>query len=778
MVAERTPNSVSGSRDPLSVFVPLRANDQPDTDDARRVKLVNDLWASQDDLLRASNRQIEENIRMLAGQHWGMIHPLTGKWMDVTEWMSPAERRWKPRPVFNRLLPWFILTHARLTENPPIVTFVPGPDRIDAELAEIMDILFKTLWSELGMTQKVDLLMAWLIPSGRAYLQSRVDLNKGPLVPWIGRADELPIRTQIGEGEWADVVDLGTGEPLAGPPADDIPFGPDGQPLAHYDENGEIVETGEPHQEREGSLVVDVLSPLEVRGEWGPHPWEEKNWHMVRTYLSPEQVWEQFGVALNPDTTGGEHGELENVLFGTGFAQAHNGGLQSRGANPDTTGYVEITSLWQRPAPFPGMEEGANSAGGRYLCVASKQEVVLKDGPRPVAYPYCSPIRCFDFIRIPGRPRGTSPQDAMNPVQRAYNRTFAQLQEHVNLVTNPKPIIDKQSKINSETWTNQPGQGFVVNRRQGVAPVEYIQPPPLGQDVYKLLQLQLIELTTLGNLQGTQGEMPAPDASGELVKELRFNSDRFLGPTVRRAVEEFGRMIEDWRVLLPMIWPDEKVLAYAGEDNVARTLLVRPIMFEKGRVNIRPDAESMLPEGRGERQQRVWQMYMNGMFGIPGSPQALKQFFELARFPHLSRTAKPGGEDRITAEHENAMLLQGTPGDQIPVFEWYDDEIHLMVHESLMKTPEFLAQPDEIKAGFIQHRQVHLINLQKKAADQMQQMAAMQGAPAGAGPGGSSPGGAGPSTMAAAAGAPPFVDSAANHAPASVPGGGYPNAIQ
>jgi hypothetical protein len=66
------------------------------------------------------------------------------------------------------MLPWFVLTHARATENQPIVTFVPGPDRADAELAEVLDIAMKSLWFETGMEDVHDRLMAWVIAAGRA----------------------------------------------------------------------------------------------------------------------------------------------------------------------------------------------------------------------------------------------------------------------------------------------------------------------------------------------------------------------------------------------------------------------------------------------------------------------------------------------------------------------------------------------------------------------------------------------------------------------------------
>lgn len=717
--------SADRTRARYSKFVPLRTKpDMEDPYDPQRVQMVQTLWSSLDDLVRHYNRQVEENIRMLAGQQWSIYHPVLGKWMDVTEWMDADERKWRQRPVFNRLLPWFIITHARATENPPIVTFVPGPDRIDAELAEVMDIAQKSLWQELGMVDTNDRLMAWLIAAGRGHLHTRIDVHRGPLREWIGE-DFIPVV----DANDVPLVDS-HGEPIH-QLAQGVPFDANGQPLAiwrHIDAGaGEIVRTGRPHAQPEGQLRVETLSPLQVRAQWGPQPWHEKAYHLVRSYHTPEEVYDWFGVELEPETRGGavsDAGELERILFGTGFYGATDTRLTDQGNAIHTDGYIEVTQCWRAPCGYGGMETTPDSPGGRYTAVT--RTTCLTDGVRPARFPYTSPIRTFEFVRLPGRPNGTTPQEAMNPVQQAYNEGYARIKEHVNLCTNPKGVIDSGSGIKARQFTNRPGDNFVVTRRPGVPAIEYIAPPALGRDVYELQRMLLQELTDMGYTRGTEADPPTPDASGQLVKELRFNSDRFLGPTLRRAVEEYGRMIEDWQVLLPIIWDEQKILSYAGDDNIARTVTVLPHMFEQGKVNVRPDVESMLPEGRGDRQARVYKMYMDGLFGPPGSPPALARFYELASMPHLSRVAKPGGVDRTMAEQENGRLVQGTDPRSLPVFEWYDDDVHLMVHETFMKSPEFLKLSTPMRDAFVFHREVHRQSRAKKLAAAVMQQAATQ----------------------------------------------------
>lgn len=773
--------SVSGPRN----FVPLRkAPDAEDEQDGRRHVLLRAGWTQLDDLYRQQNRQIEENVRMISGQQHSFFHAPTGRWLDVPQWMSPDEQRWRPRPTINMLLPWFVITHARATENTPIITFVPGPDRLDAELAEVMDIAQKTVWFEANMEDVHDRLMGWVIMGGRGHLMSRINPNKGAMRKWIGD-DLVPV-----VDPYDQPVDDGDGG-QAQMPAQGVPFGPDGQPRAKWrqtggtPQEGELVPTGAPHETPIGSIEVDVYSPLQCRGEWGPNPWWMKARHWIRSYLTPEQVYDLYGVQVEPDTRGqiSDVGELERILYSSGFfGQATLANDQATQISTD--GYVEVTQMWEAPCSYGGMNREGDSPGGRWL-VGTKSGLILRDGVRPCAFPYTSPLNTFEFIRVPGRPGGFTMAEPLNPIQREINSGHGRVNAHVNLSTNPKAIIDTASGLRAGSFTNKPGQNHYVNRRPGVPAIEYAVPPQLGKDVYSQMELMAKAFSDIGFMAGAN-DPGTPGDSGEKVKEVRFNTDRFLGPTMRRVAGEYGRTFETWQCLFPEIWDMETAISYGGDDNIARTITVWPEMFKEGKVNVRPDVESMLPEGRGEKQEKVMAFYNLGLFGLPGSPQAIKKFWEMAHMPHLSRAAKVGGIHATTAEQENGKLLTGTPAQEIPVFEWYDDAVHLMIHEEFMSSPEFIKQDDQIKLGFVMHRKAHQFNMQQKMAQQVAQQAAMQaqlgppggpGAPGGGGPPGgappggpSAPGGPNPREIRPGPPTPPTGGVPGGHMPTATPG--------
>lgn len=696
---------------------------EDDGHDQARIDYVRWRWHSQNQLLRQRDRQIEQNIRMLAGQQWTVWSNLLGRWVDLRDYLKDTERRWRHMPVVNRLMHWFMLLHARMTENPPVITFQPSTgDRNDAQLAEVMDTVYKHLWREAEMSHVVDELMAWLIPCGTAYLQSRIDPFLGDPKQFQGQAN---LQLMGEDGQPALGID---GQPITRE-FSGVPFNEKGEPMAQVGPNGEMEKLSDPFVLYDGGLSVEVMPCIQVRGEWGETPWGKKGWHMKRLLLSPEEAWNQFGLEIEP-TISAEEGEEGNIsrriLKGGGFFGAASGRDAFRTSDAESVGgYVEVFELWERPSRLPGTQRTDEDAGGRLLTVAGNHRV--RDGQRNGPFPNTSPIRRFDFVKIPGRPSGTSPQEMMNGPQRTLNRVYAQILQNVTLIANPVQLIDEQS-VNQEQETNRPGSRVFANL-QGLTqpPVQYVQVPTMGSDIWRTTAQLRSELDELGNIAGAEGTPPTADASGELVKELRFNSDRFVGPTLRRAVQEFARMAEDWKIMVPQMWDSSKMIRVAGDDIAPITITVSPDMFEQGTANAEPDVESMLPEGRGERQVRVRNMYADGLLGQPGTPGAVKAFLDLARFPHIGRAVRPGGVDRSTAEQNVAKLLLGTPAQQIPVFEWYALDVHVTILREFMASPEYLKQPTPIQSQFVQHR----ITLQMASLVQAQNLVAQQAAIAG-----------------------------------------------
>jgi hypothetical protein len=150
---------------------------------------------------------------------------------------------------------------------------------------------------------------------------------------------------------------------------------------------------------------------------------------------------------------------------------------------------------------------------------------------------------------------------------------------------------------------------------------------------------------------------------------------------------------------------------------------VLPEMFD-GRINVRPNMESAAAESKDRKRQRLLQLYQLGAFGNPADPmqqpKAVKMLLELLQFPELTRATRPGGIDRVMAEHNLGRIVRGDAAEAIPLLEVYDYEVHMGVFDDYMKSPEFVQNTDEQTAAqFVLFRELMI------AAFQAQQLQAV-----------------------------------------------------
>lgn len=726
--SQKTGQSGAGGRgagrgyDPLKMTVRLReAPLAPDDLDAKRIETFQRERDAQTDVLLVRDRQIEYNIRMICGQQWNTWSPLVGRFVDVAASLSRDEKKWRQLPVVNKLLPWYVSTHTRLTENQPIISWIPGPDRIDSQLAEVLDTLTKLDWRRANMSAINSQLFAWVVMAGRGHILSRLDMTKGDWKPWVADA-HLPIVRADG----SPMLDQ-YGQPAHTPqPVQDVPIKPDGTPHAVMTPDGVQV-TGPPHHERQGGITCEVYSPLQVRSQWGPQLWHQKTWHDVLRFLTPEQVYEQWGVEVEPDISGADANNmatLERVLYGSGFYGAMRG-VSGASGWPDTNVKGPLCSVYQRweaPKPFderllntwyaPLMER-KDQPGGREIVWTPK--TVISDGPREVRWPYVSPINTWDFIDLMGRPSGTTPVEMLNNLQRSLNKRTQQIDEHAAVSGSPQRIVYDDSGIDKNQVNNSPTKVYVATRGPGPA-IEWSAPPALSSDVYRAKDATAAEIQEVGMTAGNSGQPPTDDPSGVLVEQLRFDTDRYLGDCSRRAVGEYGRLAENWLAVYPIIYTEDDVITLNGDDNLARTIVVYPKLFEQGMVHVQPDIESMVPESRAQRQSQAYRLWKEGAWGDPRDPKVRDIFLRASRFTSYGQLSRPGGTDRTMAEQENGRLLAGAPGVQIA--PWQDDDVHLWILEDFMKSPEFWKQKPKVQRAFQFHRQQHLMQKQAKAQGQ------------------------------------------------------------
>lgn len=731
MTAPRTqwqssdPKSVPGEK-PLP---PIKANpnDPDDGFDADRIHLVRAVrWEPQTQALIAYHRTIEDNVRMLAGRQWDVWSELLGSYVDIAQYMTDEEKRWRQRPVVNLLQYWFMLTHARLTENPPSLVFQPATnDRLDQQLADCLDPIFKTQWSETGMDEVFVRLAAWLIAAGEAYVESAVDFTKGEARQLTGPA-VLSMQGQDGQ-----TIE----RPTSGP----VPYDAMGNPLASLTEDGAgyaVNEGAEPHEDYEGCITPRVRSPLEVRSEWGAETaWEERKWIITRSYMTPQEIYDLYKVVVTGDastTMDASTVFLQRLLFSSGYfgAVSNRPGATLTQPGFSQQHYVAVDTMWEKPSAFS--PETDDSPGGRLLIVTGSH--VLHDSVRPFRTKAAGPIRRAQFIQQPGRGGfGSTPLEQLVPIQKTYNRGWAQILEHRNLSTNPILVVDSNAGI-ADDFTNLPGSKIEADFAANHQPAYYLSPPPLSADVWRIQSMLLEIILRLGSIQGAEGQTPTEGASGELVSQLRFNSDRPVSIAARSLAHLVTGLADDWVAILPTIWTTEKTISYTGDDNVFKTITLTADLWD-GSVRVRPDLENARLEAPEAKQQRAMALFTAGIFGPPGTPEASAGFAAYAKTAGLDTiTNSDRGVDADMIRQFMSQLAQGVPVQSIQLEEWYDYAVWLKVMREHLASPEFLRYDEAVKQNFrvfyelVQHAQQAVLMTQaERAAPVAAALAATEG---------------------------------------------------
>lgn len=695
--------------------------------DSDRIELVRGKrWEPQTPALLAYHRTIEEGIRMLSGRQWDVWSELMGAYVDVTHYMTDEEKRWRQRPAVNLLQYWFMLTHARLTENPPEPIFQPATsDRLDQQLAEALDPIFKTLWSETGMDDTFVRAVAWLISAGEVYVESAIDFSKGDK-----RSLTAPAVLSM-QGQ--------DGEPIERQTQGPVPYDAQGNPQASLTDDGagySVNDGAKPHEDYEGCISPRVRSPLEVRSEWGSDTkWEDRKWIITRSYLTSQEIFDKYGVECQADQDAdGSAGFLQRLLFSSGYF----GAVSNRpGANLSNAGsgvgmrYVAVDTMWEKPSLFS--PETDESPGGRLLIVTGSK--VLHDSVRPFRTKAAGPIRRAQYIQQPGRGGfGSSPLEQMSPIQKTYNRGWAQILEHRNLCTNPILVVDSNSGI-AEQRTNAPGSTIETDfgAVPGGVPAFYLTPPPLSGDVWKIQGMLMEILMRLGSIAGSEGQTPTDDASGELVSQLRFNSDRPVSIAARSMAHLIMGIAEDWIAILPTIWTDEKTISYIGDDMVFRTITLTADLWD-GSCRVRPDLENARLEAPETKQNRALQLFTAGVFGLPGSPEAAAKFSDYSKMNGLEAITGSEGVDADMVRQIMSKLAQGFSAEEVQYEEWYDYNVWGKVLREHLASPEFLKYDPPTQQNFrafytlVQHAtQAAMMTQMQREAPLAAQVAATQG---------------------------------------------------
>lgn len=642
--------------------------------------------------------QVEQNARALSGRPFDRYDGDLGQFVDLEQvFLDPVGSGQPSRaPVFNWLRQtWFSHSLAKLTENIVKLGATPASaDHAAATTAALFDPFFSYEWNQMGMPELNFRHYGWVLTAGESVLKLRWDTTKGDVWQFYGE--------------------------------NTVPVSPDGQ------EETDAPYVNEGSGMRLGDFTTDVLCPTSVLFPYGPEPTHRKPWVIQEYYEDVSVLLERYGVEVPPDSSLGTGGVLGDTLLQLQYSSYYpntqgGAGLWGVGLSQPsvvTANQCRVYERWQRAT--------ASEPHGRLTIIAGGK--LLYDDINPFVTEERSEV-LIPFFRfpkpdLPFRQEGGSDVESLAPIADQRNRVLAGMIDQQAHNEQPLFLFDRNKLVEDEVQE----RGNLAGARMGTegnveGAAKFLSPPPLSPAAKELNNLLLSELNDEGHVgMGTLGQAVTADASGELQREVRFDTDRPWGATLRLHSYEWQRFGEMLVKMAAVCMEDERVLAIAGEDQALQFISVRGELFQ-GAINVQVQPESMVLETRQDKQNRLIQLLKTAAELRATAPDYADLLLSNLNYPNIQRLTQRGGPGYALAQRHIASLIAT---NQLPPI-WPEQDHATMVRlcTEYMQGQAFGNLPSETQQLLRVFRQMHQMAGVQQGMEQTQQQASAQALAAG-----------------------------------------------
>ena len=304
---------------------------------------------------------------------------------------------------------------------------------------------------------------------------------------------------------------------------------------------------------------------------------------------------------------------------------------------------------------------------------------------------------------------GETPVSQMIPLQRELNIMVTQKRDIRDRLIQPTLLIPRTAKMDLSLL--QTGRArYLEWSGLGNAPA------PLNQGGYPAF-LNNDEATIIEHMKATiavsdvtmSGAAGAYQSGRSVALQSDQDAQRY-GPYVRtlqRLIEECGR-----RLLYLYHDNADDVIVAEAVGSSGDLEYMEFMASDLNTFKVQVVAGSMFAQNKALRMDQVLQMWQ---LGIEKDPRIIKRMLEFGTVEELM-----GGtnSDRIRQRREISAMRKGIP---MPVEAWDIHATHIEELDEFLKSAEYEAEPEEIKALLREHREHH---------QQQEQLSAMGPAPA------------------------------------------------
>jgi hypothetical protein len=488
-----------------------------------------------------------------------------------------------------------------------------------------------------------------------------------------------------------------------------------------------------------GEIRTRVCDPMTIFVDPSATTPEEIRWVLERKARDVEEIFEEYGVRVSPDTN-------MEMLNAYDITQINASGISYTEKSQKTTAVV--SELWIRPSKkYPN---------GVKVTIAGDQVLDLNEKAGELPY------RIFGYIPIPGAVKYDALVKDMIPVQRGINIKRSMIATHAKRLGNALWLLPMGSGVDEEELTNDTGGFVYYNPANGMKP-ERATAPDIPSFYDRDLAQDALDLDDMsGAREVSQGRMPAGlDTLGGLEIMVEQENEK-LTVAAQNYEEGMKWAMKRMLKLMKAHYTEERQARILGENNEIEIISFNGSDLT-GNEDILIVQGSSLPEMRAAQQERIMLMWQNGaivkkdgtpdvntflrMMGMGDSTELFEQyeldenkaklenrmFEKLAEDPQTLQMLEQYfiEYDAVTEE----VVAQGLPPEETKSFmpplpkglpivrDFYDHEVHLIQHNNFRKTTTYEELPEPIQRFIDMHVAEHE---QVLMAPQMQEQQMMQ----------------------------------------------------
>lgn len=481
-----------------------------------------------------------------------------------------------------------------------------------------------------------------------------------------------------------------------------------------------------------GEVSTKAISPFSlIPANENIREIKDQPWIMERTFHSVSDL-EKFyphlrGKLLGKAKNRTERTDYEGVIARLGSPVSSAIGSAIFNVHDSINDEVLCKKLWIKP----------NSQYENGLVVIVVGDQLAHIGPFPHDY---GP-NIYPYIKFTERTDGVhfweqATVERLLSIQKAYNRLKQKKLKNIYLMSAGKWLIAKGSQIAEDSLTDEEGE--VIEYNSSVNPPTQAGLAPLPNYAVEMARELTADFRTVSGQSDTPTNLPPGVTASVAMETLAELSDEIINPILKRLSRCMARVAKAQLLIINDEYIEPRKVAIIGEGNSYGVHYISAADL-KHNTDVHIEVESMFPSFRGNKQQRLLELWDRRIITDPAT------FLKAYRFGNLDEILSEIEETDDPVWLDIAQLKKGKMPEITP---WQNHMAYFKIISKWVQTPEFMSLIPERKQMTLDLLQGHLRfllqSLPNRGAETPQTNQAAVGTPFGPQKTAGSPGTGGP----------------------------------